>query len=74
MLRWLDVIIRGGQVAEASNEIAQEGDQAMGSDNARNITNSNGLIDAKVPFFETMVKLGTSGSCEWTQPRTSMTF
>ena len=45
----------------------------MGSDNARNITNSNSLFDAKVFFIETMVKLGTSRSSTWMQPRTSMT-
>ena len=38
---------RGGQAAEVSIEIAQGGDRTMGSDNARNITNSNSL-DAKV--------------------------
>ena len=64
---------RGGQAAEVSIEIAQRGDRTMGSDNARNITNSNGLIDAKVIIFETLVKLGTSGSSTWMQQRTSMT-
>ena len=39
---------RGGQAAEVSIETAQGGDRTMGSDNARNITNSNSLFDAKV--------------------------
>ena len=39
---------RGSQAAEVSIEIAQGGDRTMGSDNARNITNSNSLFDAKV--------------------------
>ena len=64
---------RGDQAAEVSIEMSQGGDRTMGSDNARNITNSNSLFDAKVLFFETMVKLGTSGSSTWMQPRTSMT-
>ena len=58
---------RGGQAAEVSIEIAQGGDRTMGSDNATIITNLNGLIDAKVIFFETMVKLGTSGPSTWVQ-------
>ena len=64
---------RGGQAAEISIEMSQGGDRTMGSDNARNVMNSNGLFDAKVLFIETMVKLGTSGSSTWMQPRTSMT-
>ena len=64
---------RGDQAAVVSIEMSQGRDRAIGSDNARNVTNSNGLIDAKVIFFETMVKLGTSGSSTWMQPRTSMT-
>ena len=39
---------RGDQAAEVSIEMSQGGDRTMGSDNARNITNSNSLFDAKV--------------------------
>ena len=39
---------RGGRAAEVSIEMSQGGDRTMGSDNARNITNSNSLFDAKV--------------------------
>ena len=39
---------RGGQAAEVSIEIAQGGDRTIGSHNAKNITNSNSLFDAKV--------------------------